>query len=190
MQRQTVSYSKPFIEYVYSKLSTLEQEADESIQSQIKDLQAKLEKEIDILDNKIDRLFHDLIEDKEFDISNKRQRLEKLKQNPNKMRKQIVYGMFSKRKRKIKSQVEKKTGKYFIDRISEKAIYNKLAENAKAHRRRHGVEGTNCMDEESQRIQSREMRRIANIALKKLNGRLIKLRDSEIIIYLSFLNCD
>ena len=53
----------------------------------------------------------------------------------------------------------KKTGKYLIDRISEKAIYNKLAENAKAHQRRHGVEGTKYIDEESQRVQSREMRR-------------------------------
>ena len=99
MQRQTVSYLKLFIECVDSKLSTFEQDADESIQSQIKDLQAKLEKEINILENKRDRLSHDLIEDKEFDISNKRQWLEKLKQNPNKMRKQMVYGMFNKWKK-------------------------------------------------------------------------------------------
>ena len=65
-----------------------------------------------------------------------------------------------------------------IARISEKAICKKLAENAKAHRRRHGVEGTNYIDKESQRIQSRQMRRIANKALKELNGRPIKSKET------------
>ena len=132
MQRHTVSYLKPFIESVDSKLSTLEHEADESIQSQIKDFKAKLEKEIDILENERDRLSHDLIEDKEFDISNKKQQLEKLKQNPDKMRKQFVHGTFNKWKRNTSHKLEK-AGKYLIDRKSKKAIYEKLAENAKAH---------------------------------------------------------
>ena len=94
------------------------------------------------------------------------------------MKKQIVYKKFNQWKEKIKSQIGKKKGKYFINRKTERAIYERLAENAKANRRRHGEKGTSYIDEESQRIQSREMRIIANRALKELNERLIKSKET------------
>ena len=48
----------------------------------------------------------------------------------------------------------------------------------KAHRRRHGEEGTGHIDEESQRLQLPEMKRIANDVLPKLNLRLIKSKET------------
>ena len=77
------------------------------------------------------------------------------------MKKQIVCRKFNQWKGKIKSQIGKKKGKYLVNRAAEEAIYDCLAENAKAHRRRHGKEGTSYKNEDSQRIQSREMRMIA-----------------------------
>ena len=65
-----------------------------------------------------------------------------------------------------------------INRAAEKAIYDCLAENAKAHRRRPGEEGTSYTNKDPQRIQSREMTMIANKALKQLNQRLIKSKET------------
>ena len=94
------------------------------------------------------------------------------------MKKQIVYRKFNQWKGKIESQIGKKKGKYLINRAAEKVIYDCLAENAKAHRRHHGEEGTSYIKEDSQRIQSREMKMIANKALKQLNQRLIKSKET------------
>ena len=85
------------------------------------------------------------------------------------MKKQIVYRKFNQWKGKFKSQIGKKKGKYLINGAAEKAIDDCLAENAKAHKRRHGEEGTSYINENSRRMQSREMRMIANKALKQLN---------------------
>ena len=153
----------------YSKLSSLKEDADLSINNQIKDLKVKIDQQQDILNKKRDRLSDDLIEDREFEISVKQQRLERLQSNTSQMKKQIVYRKFNQWKGIIKSQVGKKKGKYLISRAAEKAIYDCLAENAKAHRRRHGEKGTSYINKDSQRIQSKEMRMIANKALKQLN---------------------
>ena len=178
LQRTSASQIKPFVELVDSKLSSLKEEVDLSINNQIKDLKVKIDQQQDILNKKRDRLPDDLIEDREFEISVKQQRLERLQSNTSQMKKQIVYRTFNQWKRKIKSQIGKKKGKYLINHAAEKAIYDCLAENAKAHRRRHGEEGTSYINEDSQRIQSREMRMIANKALKQLNQRLIKSKET------------
>ena len=57
-------------------------------------------------------------------------------------------------------------------------MFETVAEHAKAHRRRHGEEGTGYIDEESQSLQLPEMRIIANGALRKLNLRLIKSKET------------
>ena len=174
LQRTSASQIKPFVELVDAKLSLLKEDVDLSINNQIKDLKVKIDQQQYILNKKRDRLSDDLIEDREFEISVKQQRLERLQSDTSQMKKQIVYRKFNQWKGKIKSQIGKKKGKYLINCAAEKAIYDCVAENAKAHRRRHGEEGTSYINEDSQRIQSREMRMIANKALKQLNQRLIK----------------
>ena len=125
------SQIKPFVELVDSKLSSLKEDVDLSINNQIKDLKVKIDQQQDILNKKRDRLSDDLIEDREFEISVKQQHLERLQSNTSQMKKQTVYRKFNQWKGKIKSQIRKKKGKYLINRAAEKAIYDRLAENAK-----------------------------------------------------------
>ena len=120
-----------------------------------------------------------LIEDKEFDISNKKQRLERLQKDSISIKRQFVSRKLHQRKSTIRSNFgNKKRGKFLIDRRAEGAIYKTIAEHAKAHHRRHGEMETGYIDEATQRLQSTDMRRIANEILKKLNCRLIKSKET------------
>ena len=141
-------------------------------------LKASIDKEDKLLEQKRKRLSQNLISDKEFDIENKRQRLESLEQNSKRLKFQYTYRKLGKWRSSIKSSFGKNKGKYRINRVAEDAIYQRLAEHAKAHRRRHGELNTSYLDEDAQRLQNREMRRIANDALKQLNCHLIKSKET------------
>ena len=69
--------------------------------------------------------------------------------------------MFSMWKGTLMSQKGKGKGVYKIDRGAETAISELLHEQLQAHRRRWGEEGTGYLHYEK-RIQSKEMRQIAN----------------------------
>ena len=101
---------------VDSKLSSLKEDVDLSINNQIKDLkdlEVKIDQQQDILNKKRDRLSDDLIEDREFEISMKQQCLERLQSNTSQMKKKIVYRKFNQWKGRIKSQIGKKKKKAF-----------------------------------------------------------------------------
>ena len=102
LQRTSASQIKRFVELVDSKLSSHKEDVDLSIDNQIKDLKVKIDQQQDILNKKRDRLSDDLIEDREFEISVKQQRLERLQNNTSQMKKQIVYRIFNQWKGKIR----------------------------------------------------------------------------------------
>ena len=120
-----------------------------------------------------------LIEDKEFDISNKKQRLERLQKDSKSIKRQFVSRKLHQWKSTIRSNFgNNKKGKFLIDRRAEEAIYKTITEHAKAHHRRHGEMETGYIDEATQHLQSTDMKRIANEILKKLNCHLIKSKET------------
>ena len=95
LQRTSASQIKPFVELIDSKLSSLKENVDLSIDNQIKDLKVKIDQQQDIVNKKRDRLSDDLIEDKKSEISVKQQRMDRLQSNTSLMKKQIVYRKFN-----------------------------------------------------------------------------------------------
>ena len=163
---------------VPDKMAEFECEASSHVQETVLKLQNAIEKKSEILAKKRKCLDEHIISDYESELANKRQKVETLQKDSTSQRKQYVYRKFRAWKGGLLSQKGKKQGSYLIDRGAENAIYNVLAENSKAHRRWHGEEGTSYLDEPSQRIQSRDMLRIANEFLRKNNKRLIKSKET------------
>ena len=89
-----------------------------------------------------------------------------------------MYRKLNNWKSTIESKIDKGKGKYHINWVAEEAIYQVTAEHAEAHHRRHGELETVYVDEQVQRLQSTDVRRIANEALRKLNCRLIKSKET------------
>ena len=161
LQRSVTSELMPFVKVEDSKLCLLQQDVELNIKNQIEDLSIKIDQQKDILKRKRDRLSDDLIEDRKFEIRTRKQRLEKLKSDtPFIKSKWFIESSNSEKKNKMTNRKEER--KIFINHKAERAIYERLAENAKAHRRRHGEKGTSYIDEKSWRVQSRQMRIIAN----------------------------
>ena len=101
------------VDTVVEKLSV---KADHHINEEIIALKSSIEKDSSVLERKRKRLFKELIEDKEFVPINK----------------QFVYYKFNQWKSKIKSQLGKKRGSFLIDRRTEEAIFEAVAEHAKS----------------------------------------------------------
>ena len=131
--KEIVAYITPFIEQVESKLNSIKDETDQYINEQISVLNAKIKQQSNQLHMKRPQLSSQLIEGKEFELELKRQRHEKFENDPVTTKEQIVRNKFKKWKNKIKSQKGRKARSYLIDRRSETAIYERLAEDAKAH---------------------------------------------------------
>ena len=72
---------RPIIESTELKINSLNKEADKHVELMKHNLKASIDKEEKLLEEKRKRLSENLISDKEFDIENKRQRLESLEQN-------------------------------------------------------------------------------------------------------------
>jgi hypothetical protein len=160
-QVETLLWSVP------DKIGEFEADAKKHVEETLSNLKQVINEKTEILNKRKKRLSENLILDYEYEIANKKQKLDTLQKDSVKFRKQYVYRKFRGWKCNILSQKGRKKGSYLIDREAETAIFNVLAENSKAHRRRHGEEGTVYMDEPSQRIQTREMLRIANQYLKR-----------------------
>ena len=162
-QVETLLWSVP------DKIGEVEADAKKHVEQTVSNLkQVIIEKKTEILTKRRKRLSENLISDCEYEIANKKQKLERLQKDSVKLRKQYVYRKFRVWKCNVLSQTGKKKGSYLIDRGAETAIFNVFAENSKAHRRCHGEEG----------IQTREMLRIANQYLKRNKRRPIKSKET------------
>ena len=158
----------------HDKIGEFEADAKKHVEQTVSNLKQVIKEKTKILTKRRKRLSENLMSDCEYEIANKKQKLERLQKDSVKFRKQYVYRKFRGWECNVLSQTGKKNGSYRIDRGAEIAIFNVLAENSKAHRRHHGEEGTVYMDKPSQRIQIREMLRIANHYLKRNKRRPIK----------------
>ena len=148
---------RPIIASTELKINSLNKEADKHVELMKHNLKASIDKDEKLLEQKRERLSQNLISDKEFDTENKRQRLESLEQNSKRFKFQYTYRKLGKWRSSIRSSFEKNKGKYRINRVAEDAIYQRFAEHAKAHHRRHGELNTSYLDEDPQRLQNREM---------------------------------
>lgn len=148
-------------------------EAERHLDKVITKIEKDLENSESLLKRKRARLDEAEIESREFDIGVKRARLESLYEKPVKVKKRISKRIFSTWKGTLMSQKGKGKGVYSIDRGAEQAISELLHEQLKAHRRRWGEEDTGYLDYEK-RIQSKEMRQIANQYLVKHGKKPVK----------------
>ena len=127
----------PILEALETKMEEFRRDAEKHVEQIKHSLKVNIEKEEHLLGQKRKRLSENLIQDKEFDIYNKKQRLESLKKQTKKLKYQYAYRKLGQWRSSIRSSLGKKKGKYLIDRKAEEAIYQRLAEHAKAHHRRH-----------------------------------------------------
>lgn len=153
--------------------------SEEEFSKMITKLTHSIENSEGLLERKRKRLSEEEIDDREFDIANKKRRLNDMHQRTIKRVKlQLAKKHFNKWKRTLKVQSGKKQGKYSINRGAELAIYSVLAEQLKAHRRRWGDEGTGYVEADEKRLHKREMRRIANKYLSAKGLPLIKSTET------------
>lgn len=157
-----------------SKEVEAEEMADTYVQELVQRLTSDIEKSQERIQCKRRRCNQDEVDDLEFDIENKRQRLQKLKtsavQVQQKKRKKRYY--FNRWKSGLRRQLGKGKNRTRIDRSAETAVHSVLYETLKVHDRRWGDEGTGYI--EGKRIQAKELRRIANTHLKSKGLPLIK----------------
>ncbi|CAB4001684.1 Hypothetical predicted protein, partial [Paramuricea clavata] len=97
---------------------------------------SRLEEEINSSDRRPNkRVLEDSEDDMEFEINNKRARLQHLKTNKVAVKERMARRLFHKWKRSLRSQRGKGQGRYRIDRGAESAINDILYEQSKAHNR-------------------------------------------------------
>lgn len=157
-----------------------DQEATEQAEKNLHNLISKISKEIEKDTDKLERKRKwcdpDVLHDLEFELQNKCQRLENLKSNTSRQTKRFKRRIFYSWKSGLRRQLGKNKGSTKIDRGAEKAVYNVLYEQLKAHERRWGDEGTGYLEEG--RIQGRELRQIANNYLQAKGLPLIRSRET------------
>ena len=153
------------------------QEAEKSLEDLIFKISREIEKDSEKLDLKRKRCDAEEINDTEFDVANKRKRLEQLKStNASNHKERNKKRIFNSWKSGLRRQTGKNKNRTKIDRGAENAVYNVLYEQLKAHERRWGDEGTGYL--EDRRIQGRELRRIANDYLKAKGLPLIRSKET------------
>ena len=115
-------------------------------------MKSDIEKADTLLGQKRKQLSENLIADKKFDIANKKRQLEFLHTDSEAFKNNYVYRKLNNWKTRTRSKIDKGKGKYPINIIiAEEAIYQVIAEHAKAHHRRLA---TGYVDEQVQRLQS------------------------------------
>ncbi len=182
MQHQRSQKIKQKVDGFLNEVSKKEEETDVEAQSVMENiisrLQVELEKDINDLNMKRARLHDEEVESRNFDIEMKEERLGRLRgRSKHEAKKRISRRLFYKWKQNLMTQKGKGKGRYRIDRGAEHAIYEVLQEQLKAHRRRWGDEGTGYLEHE-QRIQSKEMQRIANKFLRQHGKKPIKSKET------------
>lgn len=103
---------------------------------------SRLEEAINLIDRRevkspLKRDIEESEDDMEFEISDKRARLQHLKTNKVAVKKRMAKRLFRKWKWSLRSQMGKGQGRYRIDRGAESAINDVLYEQSKAHTRRY-----------------------------------------------------
>lgn len=166
MQNQHTEKMKHTVEKFLNEADIKQKQTEEEAERQLESLIARLQIDIDRSDTELNvkraRLHDEEVETRNFDLKMKRKRLGRLQgKSKNDVKKRICRRLFHKWKKNLMSQKGKGKGCYKIDRRAEQAVFEVLQEQLKAHKRRWGEEGTGYLDHE-QRIQSKEMLRIAN----------------------------
>jgi hypothetical protein len=128
----------------------------EEMENVISQLEKVIREQENCLERKRKRLATEEIED--FDVQIKKERLT----HSRLPRKKLAKRKFKAWKQTLKSQRGKNKGKFRIDRGAERANFEVLEEQLKAHRRRWGDEGTGYLESEKRRLHKKDMRRIAN----------------------------
>jgi hypothetical protein len=149
------------------------EDADREVENVISQLEKVIREQENCLERKRKRLATEEIEDLDFDVQIKKQRLERLTRS-RLPRKKLAKRKFKAWKQTLKSQRGKNKGKFRIDRGAEKAIFEVLEEQLKAHHRRWGDEGTGYLESEKRRLHKKDMRRIANRYLASQKKKLVK----------------
>jgi hypothetical protein len=149
------------------------EDADREVENVISQLEKVIREQENCLERKRKRLATEEIEDFDFDVQIKKQRLERLTHS-RLAKKKLAKRKFKAWKQTLKSQRGKNKGKFGIDRGAERAIFEVLEEQLKAHRRRWGDEGTGYLESEKRRLHKKDMRRIANRYLASQKKKLVK----------------
>ncbi len=131
-------------------------DADRGVEDVIIKLEKVIREQECNLQRKRKRLAKEDIEDLDFDIQIKKQRMERLKHN-RKPRITLAKRKFTAWKKTLKFQSGKNKGKFRVDRGAEKAIFNVLEEQLKAHFRRWGDEGTGYLESEKRRLSKKDI---------------------------------
>ena len=97
------SHLTPIIGSLETKINEVKQEADIHVKCLTKQSKSRIDKAQTLLGQKWKRLSQNLIEDKEFDISNKKQRLERLQKDSKSIKRQFVSRKLHKWKSTIRS---------------------------------------------------------------------------------------
>lgn len=150
------------------------EKSEKAVEIEISKLEKTIIQSEHSLERKRKRLALDEVDDLEYELEIKRQRLTKLRQKPKQMMKRKAKRHFCSWKNSLKRQTGKNKGKFRIHRGAEQAVYEVLEEQLKAHRRRWGEEGTGYLESHQKRLHKRDMRRIANKYLATHKQRLIK----------------
>ena len=129
-----------------------------------------------MIEHKRKRCDQEEVDDLEYDLQNKRQRLQKNTMQIQQRKKKTQYHFFRNWRNGLRRQIGKGQNRTRINRTAETAVYNVLYEQLEAHERRWGDEGTGYF--EGKRIQSKELRRIANQHLKSKGLPLIKSKET------------
>lgn len=166
LQNQRTEKLKRTIEKFLSEVDKNQEQTESEAQSRLEALISRLQTDVNKCESEINikraRLCDEEVGSREFDIKMKRERLTRLQGRSKKdVKKRISRRLFHKWKQNLLSQKGKGRGCYRIDRRAEQAVHEVLQEQLKAHTRRWGDEGTGYLEHE-QRIQSKEMLRIAN----------------------------
>ena len=130
------------------------EEADSHLEYLKESLKSDTEKADTLLGQKRKRLSENLIADKKFDIADKKRWLEFLHTDFKALKNKYVYRKLNNWKSRIRSKSVKGKGKYRMNRVAEEAIFQVIAEHAKAHHRRHVELETGYVDEQMQRLQA------------------------------------
>lgn len=150
------------------------EKSEKAVEIEISKLEKTIIQSEHSLERKRKRLALDEVDDLEYELEIKRQRVTKLRQKPKQMMKRKAKRHFCSWKNSLKRQTGKNKGKFRIHRGAEQAVYEVLEEQLKARRRRWGEEGTGYLESHQKRLHKRDMRRIANKYLATHKQRLIK----------------
>jgi hypothetical protein len=121
---------------IEDKKSLFDKEAEIYLEEKLCELGKNVEAAEETLNRKRHRLDEGEIDNKEFEIANKKKRIDYVQNHKGNVKMRVYRRLFYKWKSTLRSQKYKGQGNYKIDRGAETAIYDVLAEQANAHSKR------------------------------------------------------